>query len=75
MDDVQGIPGTGYNDISQVTNTRPGQITHLLLPFLQVEKHEVVVRKPALSQSKTDTVGAGRTASAVQSKRWHCRGT
>lgn len=44
---------------------------YLLLPFLKVENDEFVVRKATLGESQADTIGVGRTASAIQSKGRH----
>ena len=47
--------------------------THLLFSFLEVEKHEFIIREATFGESQADTVGVGRTASAVQCKSWHFR--
>jgi len=41
------------------------RVTHLLLPFLKVEKHEFVIRKATFGESQADTIGVGRTARAI----------
>ena len=41
------------------------QVTHLLLPFLKVERHHVIVRKATFGESQADTVGIGRATSAI----------
>ena len=38
---------------------------HLLLAFLQIEKDEFVIRKATFGKSQADTIGVGRTASAI----------
>lgn len=45
--------------------------THLLLPFLKVEKHEFVVRKSTLSERQADSVRVSGPTSPVQSECWH----
>ena len=47
--------------------------THLLLPFLKVDKNEFVVRKAPFGESQADTIGVGRPVRAIQSKSWHFR--
>lgn len=50
------------------------RIIHLLLPLLKVENDEFVIRKTTFGESQADTIGVGRTASAIQSKRRHFGG-
>lgn len=45
--------------------------TYLLLSFLQVEKHELVVREATFGESEADTVGVGRAARPIESESWH----
>ena len=41
------------------------RVTHLLLPLLQVEKHEVIICKITFGESQADTISIGRPARAI----------